>query len=105
MANAETPAYNPNVLAPGDCAKLARDASRSIAITGTDSRHLVSAARRAGPFRVTEQDDVYEMTPSGNAVVLEEQLMKVSQTVMDHRIMAGLYSKHLGMLKMARGRS
>ncbi|MCH8173189.1 MAG: flagellar basal body rod protein FlgB [Proteobacteria bacterium] len=105
IANADTPGYKPNDLAPVNFEKLARDASRSIAITGTDSRHLVSAARRAGPFRVTEQDDVYESTPSGNAVVLEEQLMKVSQTVMDHRITAGLYAKHLGMLRMALGRS
>ena len=105
IANADTPGYKPNDLAPVNFEKLARNASRGITLAGTDAAHLTSSARASGPFRITEQEGVYEMTPSGNAVVLEEQLMKVSQTVMDHRIMAGLYSKHLGMLKMALGRS
>ena len=105
IANADTPGYKPNDLAPVNFEKLARNASRGIALASTDAAHLASGARASGPFRITEQEGVYEMTPSGNAVVLEEQLMKVSQTVMDHRIMAGLYSKHLGMLKMALGRS
>ena len=105
IVNADTPGYKPNDLAPVNFEKLARNASRGIALTGTNAAHLASGARASGPFRITEQESVYEMTPSGNAVVLEEQLMKVSQTVMDHRIMAGLYSKHLGMLKMALGRA
>ena len=105
IVNADTPGYKPNDLAQVNFEKLARNASRGIALAGTDAAHLASGARASGPFRITEQEGVYEMTPSGNAVVLEEQLMKVSQTVMDHRIMAGLYSKHLGMLKMALGRS
>ncbi len=67
-------------------------------------RHLVSGANSSGPFRVTEQTGTYETAPSGNAVVLEEQLMKVSQTVMDHRITAALYAKHLGMIRMVLGR-
>ena len=104
IANADTPGYKPNDLAPVNFEKLAHDASRRITIAGTDARHLVSAARTSGPFRVTEQKDFYEMTPTGNAVVLEEQLMKVSRTVMDHRITANLYAKHLGMIRMVLGR-
>ena len=105
IANADTPGYKPKDLAPVNFEKLARDASRSITIASTNAAHLVSATRSSGPFRVTDQGGVYEKTPSGNAVVLEEQLMKVSQTVMDHRIMAGLYAKHMGMIRLALGRS
>lgn len=99
IANADTPGYKPQDLAPVNFEKLARGASRRMAIVGTDAQHLVSGARPSGPFRVIEQTDIYEMTPTGNAVVLEEQLMKVSQTVMDHRITANLYAKHLGMIR------
>lgn len=105
IANADTPGYKPKDLAPVDFDKLAREASRSITIASTNVGHLVGGARSSGPFRVTDQGGIYEMTPSGNAVVLEEQLMKVSQTVMDHRIMAGLYAKHMGMIRLALGRS
>ncbi len=104
IANADTPGFKPNDLAPVDFEGLALDASRRITITGTDIRHLVSGASASGPFRVTEQTGVYETSPSGNAVVLEEQLMKVAQTVMDHRITAGLYAKHMGMIRMVLGR-
>ena len=65
----------------------------------------MGGARSRGPFRVSVQTDFYETTPSGNAVVLEEQLMKVSQTVMEHRITAGLYAKHMGMIRTVLGRS
>ena len=104
IANVDTPGYKPNDLAPVKFEKLAHDASRRATIVGTNAKHLVSSARSAGPFRVTNRDSAYEMTPGGNAVVLEEQLMKMSQTVMDHRITAGLYAKHLGMLRTALGR-
>lgn len=104
IANADTPGYKPKDVEPVDFEKLAQNATRKIALASTNSRHLVSAARATGPFRVSDQQDNYEMTPSGNAVVLEEQLMKVSQTVMDHRITAGLYAKHMGMIRMALGR-
>lgn len=105
IANADTPGYKPKDVEPVDFEKLAQNATRKIALASTNSRHLVSAARATGPFRVSDQQDYYEMTPSGNAVVLEEQLMKVSQTVMDHRITAGLYAKHMGMIRMALGRT
>ena len=105
IANADTPGFKPRDLAPINFERLAQDASRAITITGTDARHLVSSARSSGPFRVSEQSEFYESSPSGNAVVLEEQLMQVSQTVMDHRITAGLYAKHLGMIRTAIGRS
>ncbi len=105
IANADTPGFKPRDLAPINFERLAQDASRAITITGTNARHLVSSARSSGPFRVSEQSDFYESSPSGNAVVLEEQLMQVSQTVMDHRITAGLYAKHLGMIRTAIGRS
>ena len=105
IANADTPGFKPNDLVPVDFEKLAHDASRRATIVGTNAKHLVSSARSTGPFRVSEQDNPYESTPSGNAVVLEEQLMKMSQTVMDHRITAGLYAKHMGMLRAALGRS
>ncbi len=105
IANADTPGYKPRDLAPVNFEKLANDASRRVSIVGTNVQHLVGGARSRAPFRVSAQTDSYETTPSGNAVVLEEQLMKVSQTVMEHRITAGLYAKHMGMIRMVLGRS
>ncbi len=105
IANADTPGYKPKDLAPVDFERLAHEAGRRATIVGTNAKHLVSSARSTGPFRLSTRDSASEMTPSGNAVVLEEQLMKMSQTVMDHRITAGLYAKHMGMLRAVLGRN
>lgn len=105
IANADTPGYKPRDVETVDFSRLVAEASRGISISTTNIKHLSGSIRSSGAFRVSVQSNIYETTPSGNSVVLEEQLMKVSQTVMDHRITAGLYAKHLGMLKMALGRN
>jgi flagellar basal-body rod protein FlgB len=47
----------------------------------------------------------FETKPSGNAVVLEEEMMKVAQTQMDHQTATSLYARGLAMLKTAIGKS
>ena len=56
--------------------------------------------RRDGPDK-----DTYEVAPAGNAVILEEQLMKVAETQSDFRLATNLYNKHLSMIKTALGRN
>ena len=105
IANADTPGYKPKDLAPVDFKQLAEAATRRIAITATDSRHLAGVSRARAGFSETRQTDTYETSPSGNAVVLEEQLMKVTETVMNHQIIANLYTKHVNMIRMVLGRT
>ena len=45
--------------------------------------------------------DGFEITPSGNAVVLEEQMMQVTANQMDYQAVTTLYSKGLNMIRMA----
>ena len=45
--------------------------------------------------------DVYEVSPNENAVVMEEQLMKVSESSMNYKLASSIYSKNLLMFKMA----
>ena len=42
-----------------------------------------------------------ETTLDGNAVVVEEQMMKIAETRMDFETMVGLYQKSLGLLRLA----
>lgn len=48
--------------------------------------------------------DTFEITPSGNTVVLEEEMMKVAETQLDYQMAAGLYARGVGLLKTALGR-
>ena len=56
---------------------------------------------RGGPARVERQGKPWETSPSGNAVVIEEQLLKVSKTQLDYEAMANLYRKHMDMFRTA----
>ena len=46
----------------------------------------------------------FEVTPSGNGVVLEDQMAKVAQNQMDYQMATTVYSRSLGIMKMAIGR-
>ena len=44
-----------------------------------------------------------ETSPNGNSVVLEEQMAKMGETGISHRLTTELYKKHLNMIRMAVG--
>jgi len=47
----------------------------------------------------------FETTPSQNSVVLEDEMMKVAQTQLDHQTAISLYQRGIGMIKTALGKS
>ena len=49
------------------------------------------------------QKETYEVAPSGNAVIIEEQLLKAGQNVMDYNLMVNVYQKQVSMLRTALG--
>jgi flagellar basal-body rod protein FlgB len=46
----------------------------------------------------------FETRPAGNAVSLEEEMMKVSANQMDYAAVTQLYSKSLQLIKLAIGK-
>jgi flagellar basal-body rod protein FlgB len=104
IANADTPGYRPNDLQPfadylGDAGVDRMPPSR------THPMHLAGMEFNGGDADADTMGDVYEAAPSGNEVVLEQQMMAVQQTAADHRLAINLYRKHMGLLRMAVGRS
>lgn len=104
IANADTPRYRPKDLKPFKFQRLMRSQSSQLAMKVTLKSHLAGGKRPGGAYKVVTTAKPYETSPTGNAVVLEEQMMKVSETGMGHRLATELYKKHLGMLKIAIGR-
>jgi flagellar basal-body rod protein FlgB len=70
----------------------------------TSAAHL-EPVRRTQTERDRPDIERYETAPSGNAVVLEDQMMRVSETQTDYRMATTLYRKHIAMLKAAIGRN
>lgn len=109
VANANTPGYKPNDLKEQSFRDLLKGVAPGgkLAASATDARHISAgaAAPPGGASKVQKDKENYEVSPTGNAVVLEDQMMKVAETQLDYQIVTSVYKKHLGMLKLALGRN
>lgn len=93
VANASTPGYRPRDL-PRPSFEALVGGHASGGLEATHPSHIT--ARRGAP----SAQPAARATPSGDAVVLETELMKIAETRMDHAVTANLYRKHLDMFRM-----
>ncbi len=99
VANADTPAYRPRDMLPFDQA-LAR-AGFNLAPALTSPLDLPgTVAADTGGSRVLPG----EQAPDGNAVSLDDQLLRIADTDSTHELVTDLYGKYLGMFRIAIGR-
>ncbi len=106
LANADTPHYRPRDLRPAEFARLAEalpGTAGRLTITRTDPGHLGPGEQVRIGLASRPAESVYETAPNGNAVILEEQMAKASQTALDYQLTSNLYRKYLGMLRIALG--
>ncbi len=103
VANADTPGYRPRDLRPLGFAAMTGEPRSAVAMAATAPNHLPGRSR-AGGFAERTDRHPYETAPAGNAVVLEEQMAKLNQTAVSHRLASELYRKHLAMINTAIGR-
>lgn len=105
VANADTPGYVARDLKPLDFAAALKNAtSTGSSMMTTNARHIgLSQSRGASKFEDRESPDI-ESSPNGNAVSLESQMIKVSDTQAQFAAAANLYAKALSLMKTAIGR-
>jgi flagellar basal-body rod protein FlgB len=102
VANADTPAYTPRDLKAENFDDHMKKLD-AVAPQLTSPMHLqgtIPVEKQPGSEKTKTQ---YESAPAGNSVVLEEQMMKVSQTQMNYQLITNLYSKHVEIMKRAIG--
>jgi len=102
VANAETPGYRGRDLADFKFGEMV-DASRSLATVRTNARHIATGNAGNGAFGGHAMSNV-EITPEGNGVVLENEMMKVTENQMDYQAATSLYTRSMRMLKTALGK-
>jgi flagellar basal-body rod protein FlgB len=101
VANADTPRFQPRDLAPPQFDPR-RPATAELSLARTSTAHLAGAS---GSTRFQlDRGGGFEARPSGNAVTLEDEMMKVANNQMDYQAATSLYTRGLGMLKTAIGR-
>ncbi len=103
IANADTPNFKPRDLTKASFRQVLEGHGQTIKMRQTSAGHL-APVRRSSDFSSSADKSNYESALSGNSVVLEEQLMKVSETQDAYRLATNLYRKHVSMMKMAIGR-
>ena len=102
IANSDTPEYKPRDMKEVDFRNLVKRSSRGVSLDRTPKSHMSLGSERF-KFEIKNSRDIYETAPSGNAVILEQQLIKNAETVTDYQLMTNLYRKHVSMFKMALG--
>jgi flagellar basal-body rod protein FlgB len=102
VANADTPKFTPRDLAP-----LNLDPSRpqvaGLTLVRTSPSHMTAAGSSAAHFQL-DRGTGFESRPSGNAVSLEDEMLKVSANAMDYQAATALYTRGLGLIKSALGK-
>lgn len=106
VANAETPGYRARDIKAPDFFRMAveGEGNDGVSTVLTNPMHIAGPLiDNSAPFR-PEKVGGYEVTPDGNAVSLEDQMMKVTGNQMDFQTVTSLYQRSIGLLKTAVGK-
>jgi flagellar basal-body rod protein FlgB len=118
IANADTPDYHAREVQEPNFKRILGETTsrlplkkghvREPGLSLTNENHMDSNGLTAGVAgssdqRETSQRDTYEVSPSNNAVIIEEQLIKAGEVVADHRLMTNVHEKYLNMMRAATG--
>src|SRR5262245_12436988 len=94
VSNADTPKFRPRDLAPPEFDRM-RPGMLQVALTRTEGSHLNAAAGTGSRFDAAQAGN-YEVRPAGNAVNLEDEMIKVAANQMDYQAATTLYTRSLG---------
>ena len=106
ISNSDTPNFRPRDLVEPKFDRPAVGAAGggmgALAMARTSPGHI-QAAGTSENFK-SDNKGGYETRPAGNAVNLEDEMMKVSANQMDYAAVTSLYSRSLGLIKTAIGK-
>ena len=104
VANADTPNSAPRDLKPLDFGSQVPGGEPG---SVTLAQHRPGAHRRLGAAAAPSRpsgNSKYDVRPAGNAVNLEDEMMKVASNQMDYQAATSLYSRSLGLFNTALGK-
>lgn len=107
VANADTPGFRAQDLTPLKFEESLLSAPRQasgVTLVRTENGHIGGmSSSDDGEFRSREHRD-YSIRPTGNAVNLEQEMMKVAANQMDYQAVTALYARSLSLIKTAIGK-
>ena len=104
VANAETPGYTGRDLKQYNFAdRVSAMSSAGVSTTATQPMHF-SVGSGDGYFGAQRMAN-FEVTPEGNGVTLEDEMMKVTTNMMEYQAATSLYQKSVRILRVALGKN
>jgi flagellar basal-body rod protein FlgB len=105
VSNSDTPNFKARDLVEPtfDSAGAAAGTTGSLAMMRTSASHIAPSGGGGQSFG-QDRKAGFQTRPAGNAVNLEEEMLKVSANQMDYAAATSLYSKSLHLLKTAIGK-
>lgn len=108
IANADTPDYQAKDIKEPDFKTLARTmqtgAAQNLPLTITDAKHVMGSGKMGASYAAGKRPTTYERNPNGNNVVIEEEMMRVSENQAEYQKVLSLYTKTISMFKTAIGK-
>ena len=106
VSNSDTPNFKPRDLVEPkfDSTGAAKGTIADLAMTRTSAAHIVQSSGGSASFDQNRKVG-FQTRPAGNAVSLEDEMLKVSANQMDYAAATSLYSKSLHLLKTAIGKA
>ncbi len=114
VANADTPNFRTRDLKPLDFGSqvsgsqalgsqaLGSQAAGQVRVASTNTAHITGSAGNSA--FATGGNSKYDVKPAGNAVNLEDEMMKVASNQMDYQAAISLYSRSMGLFRTALGK-
>ncbi len=104
VANADTPNFRPRDLTPPKFDEVAPRVA-SLSLARTDAGHVTGFGGGAAASQFNAEFRTGSgVRPAGNAVSLEDEMIKVAANQMDYQAATTLYSRSLGLVKIALGK-
>lgn len=104
VANAETPGYRGRDLKAFDFAEHVSEFSASKTLTSTTRPGHYSVGNSSMNKFGATMNKSFEVTPEGNGVTLEDEVMKVTANQMEYQAVTTLYKRSLQLIRTAIGR-
>jgi flagellar basal-body rod protein FlgB len=102
VANADTPNFRPRDLAPLQFDRM-RPMLTSVALDRTENGHIAASSSGSSRFQAARFGG-YEVRPAGNAINLEDEMIKVAANQMDYQAATTLYTRSINLIKTAIGK-
>ncbi len=101
IANADTPKFRARDMKSFEFKDIIRRESMQINMATTGPNHLAGRQTSIRDFSEEETRMPYETSPDGNSVVLEEQMTKMNETAISHKLTNQIYNKQLALFRIA----